>query len=87
MLISGVALTKDELPTTDRASLNVTAKNVILSLTDATIMTRLAVSSPIFSFLAVTETLPLDTPDYNRGLQLCCFNLSAHGARGGLTPN
>jgi hypothetical protein len=82
---SVIALTKDELPTTDRTPLNITTKDVELSLDGTTVVARLPVGSPILSFFAVTDTLTLNAPDYNRGLQLCRVNLLAHGLRSGLT--
>ena len=56
-----------------------------LPLDGSAVVARLPVSSPIFRFLTVTNTLAFDTADYNRWLQLCCLNLRAHGVRSGLT--
>lgn len=52
-----------QLATANRTTLNVTAKNVILTFDYSAIMTRLPVCSPIFRLFAIPNALPLNTAD------------------------
>jgi len=74
-IISIVALTRNHLTAANRTPLNITAKDVKLSLENSAIVARLPVCSPIVCLLTVAQTLTLDACNLNGRLQLCRLNL------------